>query len=98
VVFGSFARGEAGLDSDVDVLAVRPPGVTNGADDEWIDSLGRWADQATRVIGNPVNLVEIEAAELPGLLAGPEPSVWHDATRDGVVVAGSPLTEVAEAA
>lgn len=98
VVFGSFARGEAGSDSDVDVLAVRPPGLSYGADGEWIDSLGLWADQATSAIGNPVNLVEIEAAELRGLLAGPGPSLWHDAARDGVVVAGSPLTEVARAA
>ena len=44
-------------DSDVDVLAVRPPELRYGADDEWIDSLGRWADQATRAIGNPINLV-----------------------------------------
>ncbi|MHB8505890.1 MAG: nucleotidyltransferase domain-containing protein [Acidimicrobiales bacterium] len=98
VVFGSFARGDAGPDSDVDVLAVRPPALRYGADDDWVDSLGRWADQATRAIGNPVNLVEVEAAELPGLLARPAPSVWHDATRDGVVVAGSPLTEMAGAA
>lgn len=94
VVFGSFARGEAGPGSDVDVLAVRPPELTYGADGEWVDSLGRWADQATRAIGNPVNLVEVEVAELPGLLSGPGPSVWHDAARDGVVIAGAPLTEV----
>ncbi|MHB1583475.1 MAG: MarR family transcriptional regulator [Acidimicrobiales bacterium] len=98
VVFGSFARGEAGPDSDFDVLAVRPPELSNGADGEWVDSLGRWADQAMRAVGNPVNLIEIEAAELPGLLAGPGPSVWHDAIRDGVVIAGAPLTEVAKAA
>ena len=97
-VFGSFARGEAGPDNDVDVLAVRPPELTCGASGEWVNSLGRWADQATRAIGNPVNLVEIEAADLPGLLAGPGPSLWHDAARDGDVVAGAPLTEVAKAA
>jgi hypothetical protein len=51
-----------------------------------------------RVIGNPVNLVEIEAAELAGLLADPGPSLWHDATRDRVDIAGAPLTEVAKAA
>lgn len=98
VVFGSFARGEAGPGSDVDVLAVRPPELTHGADGEWVDSLGRWADQATRAIGNPVNLVEVEIAELPGLLSGPGPSVWHEAARDGVVIAGAPLTAVARAA
>jgi hypothetical protein len=37
VVVGSFARNESGPDSDVDVLAVRPPELRGGADGEWVD-------------------------------------------------------------
>lgn len=98
VVFGSFARGDADPDSDIDVLAVRPPGLSSVADDDWVDSLGRWADTATRTVGNPVNLIELEAREVAGLLARRGPSVWHDAARDGVVLAGYRLTEVGRAA
>lgn len=94
VAFGSFAGGEAGADSDVDVLAVRPAGAT----DEWTDSLGRWVDQATRALGSPVNLIEVAAEELPALLARSGPSVWKDAASQGIVIAGVALTELAKAA
>ena len=41
VIFGSFARGDAGVASDLDVLAVRADRV-NADDSHWIDSLGEW--------------------------------------------------------
>ena len=46
VVFGSFARGEAGTHSDVDVLAVRPSTLSGNDHDAWTDSLGQWVDVA----------------------------------------------------
>lgn len=97
VVFGSFARGEAGPESDVDVLAVRPAGLPI-EDDNWTDSLGRWVDVATRAIGNPVNLIEVTAEELPVLLARKGQSFWKDAATDGIVLVGMPLAELATAA
>lgn len=97
VVFGSFARGDADSGSDVDVLAVRPPRLPRN-DDTWTDSLGSWADRATRVVGNPVNLIEATSEELPALLRRKGPSVWQDAAREGVVLIGSALTDVASAA
>lgn len=93
VVFGSFARGEAGPASDVDVLAVRPEGL--GDDDgQWVDSLGRWADLAGAAAGNPVNLVEITAGEVPALLERAGPSLWRDAAAEGILLAGHPLAEL----
>jgi predicted nucleotidyltransferase len=97
VVFGSFARGEAGPDSDVDVLAVRPSGQARGVD-EWTDSLGRWVDQASRAIGNPVNLIEAAAEEMPILLKRKGPTVWRDAAEEGVVLVGSPLADLGRVA
>jgi hypothetical protein len=52
VVFGSFARGEAGPGSDIAVVAVRAAGVDSGSD-EWNESLGRWTDQSGRALGRP---------------------------------------------
>jgi predicted nucleotidyltransferase len=98
VVFGSFARGEAGVRSDVDVLAVRPPALTGGHLDAWTDSLGRWADRASRALGNPVNLVEASAEEIPDLLHHEAPSVWADISAEGLVIAGSSLADLAAAA
>ena len=97
VVFGSFARAEAGAESDVDVLAVRPD-LRPDEEDGWTDSLGAWIDQATRVLGNPVNHIEVDLEELPGLLTRRGPSVWKDAAREGLVIVGSPLVELAKAA
>ena len=93
----AFARGDADSGSDVDVLAVRPPRLPRN-DDTWTDSLGSWADRATRVVGNPVNLIEATSEELPALLRRKGPSVWQDAAREGVVLIGSALTDVASAA
>jgi len=98
IVFGSLARGEAGVDSDVDVLAVRPPAVTGDDLDAWTDSLGRWADRATRALGNPVNLVEASTEEVPDLLEQKAPSVWSDIAAEGLVLVGSSLTDLTAAA
>jgi predicted nucleotidyltransferase len=96
VVFGSFARGEAGPESDVDVLVVRPVGLSGG--DQWTDSLGHWTDSATRALGNPVNLIEVGAEEIPALLTRKGPSIWQEAAQEGILLAGAPLSELAKAA
>ena len=98
VVFGSFARGEAGTRSDVDVLAVRPPALTGEDLDAWTDSLGRWADRASSALGNPVNLVEASTEEIPDLLQQEAPSVWADISAEGLVIAGSSLANLVAAA
>jgi predicted nucleotidyltransferase len=90
VIFGSFARGEARERSDIDVLAVRGPGVRID-NDNWTDTLHGWADRATRLAGNPVNLLDESCEDMPRLLSRPG-SVWDDAVRDGVLLAGVPLT------
>ncbi|MDA8061434.1 MAG: MarR family transcriptional regulator [Actinomycetota bacterium] len=97
IVFGSFARGHAGPASDLDVLAVRPAGVS-GNDDGWTDSLGAWSDRARRTVGNPINLIEVSANELPELLGRPAPSLWSDIVTDGVLLRGAPINTVGVAA
>lgn len=97
VVFGSFARGEADAESDLDVLAVRPRGLARD-DDEWTDSLWSWTAAATRAAGNPVNVMEAAEEEISGLLRRPGPTVWTEIVRDGIVLVGSRLERLAEAA
>jgi predicted nucleotidyltransferase len=86
VVFGSFARGEADARSDLDVLAVRPEGIRDD-DERWLDSLGRWSDQATRIAGNPVHLLDVGVDEVPRLLTR-NGTVWRDIAGHGIVLAG----------
>ncbi|MFI5266176.1 MAG: nucleotidyltransferase domain-containing protein [Chloroflexota bacterium] len=88
-LFGSFARGQAREDSDIDVLVVRPDSVAADHAD-WIGTLGHWADLAARVAGNPVNLIVASQGELP-LLAKRQRSVWARAARDGVTLLGGAL-------
>ncbi len=97
IVFGSFARGQAGAASDLDILVVRPAGVS-GDDDGWTGSLGAWSDRARRVVGNPVNMIEVSAAELPELLGRPAPSLWSEIVTDGVLLHGAPINTVGVAA
>jgi predicted nucleotidyltransferase len=86
VVFGSFARGEAHENSDIDVLVVAPPGAQVD-DGRWTAALGRWTDRAARIAGNPVNLIEFPVEELPKLIRrGREP--WATIVHEGVVLAG----------
>src|SRR5579875_434064 len=97
MVFGSFARGEADAESDLDVLAVRPRGLARD-NDEWTDALWSWTAAATRAVGNPVNVMEAAEEEISGLLRRPGPTVWTDIVRDGIVLVGSRLERLAEAA
>lgn len=87
VVFGSFARGEARAESDVDVLAV-PPADHAELDQEWRDRLGEWGDVAGRRIGNPVNLVLMSLADLRDFKARGE-ALWREIQRDGILLVGS---------
>jgi predicted nucleotidyltransferase len=84
VVFGSFARGEATRESDIDVLAVRARKVDD-SDETWLDSLGRWTSRASAITGNPVNLLLASETELPQLLTK-RGSVWDSIAKEGISI------------
>jgi predicted nucleotidyltransferase len=89
VLFGSLARGEADADSGIDVLVVRRSDV--GEDDErWNRTLGDWLVDARRVVGNPVNHIEVSAADVPPRMRSRKP-LWRDIERDAVLLLGDPL-------
>jgi predicted nucleotidyltransferase len=95
IVFGSFARGEAGRDSDVDVVFVRPPGVGED-DDRWAASIEQWRTTVRTLTGNPVEVLEVAADEAATRLASSR-QVWRDIRLDGRVVHGLSLAELAGA-
>lgn len=90
IVFGSFARREAGADSDIDVVVVRPAGVD---EDEWSAALEAWRRDIQRLTGNPVEVLEVGADEAAAKLRSRSP-VWADIRRDGRVVHGLGLDEL----
>ena len=88
VVFGSFARGEATTDSDIDVLAVRPQDADS---DSWAAAIAAFATKARRLTGNPVQVLDYDLNELrrrasPRAKTGR--AFWETLRRDSVVLAG----------
>lgn len=89
VIFGSFARGDAHSQSDIDVVVVRPRAVAE-EDETWRRGLDDWRFNAHRLAGNRIELLEVDEADLARLLRK-RSALWTDVQRDGVVVFGAPL-------
>jgi predicted nucleotidyltransferase len=89
IVFGSFARGEAHAESDLDVVFVRPEAV--GDDDHrWEGAIEGWRQFARRLTGNRVEILEASESDVRRLLRSRR-TLWTDIGRDGVVVYGMSL-------
>jgi hypothetical protein len=87
-IFGSFARGGAGRQSDIDVVAVRPEEVAEWDDPIWADSIAAWVTAATRIAGNPIHLIDIGFEDVFGRS---RPDWLMSAIHEGVTLAGDPL-------
>jgi predicted nucleotidyltransferase len=92
IVFGSFARGEAGTQSDLDVVVVRPNEVAED-DDVWATAVEQWRNDARAVTGNPVEILEVSRDEVRSRLAG-RSALWLGIIRDGVAVHGLTVGEL----
>jgi len=92
IVFGSFARGEADIDSDIDTVLVRPAGVDE-SDESWSESVEQWRTSVRRASGNQVEVLEVGSDEVTALLNSRR-QVWRDIRRDGLVVHGLSLVEL----
>lgn len=91
VVFGSFARGVARADSDIDVAVVTP--AEHVHDDAWLGQLSTWVDDVAAYSGNPVAEILVSAEEL---CERPRDSLWETIEREGITIAGSPLAVLFE--
>lgn len=92
VVFGSFGRGEADRESDIDVVVVRPA-VLDEEDAEWRAGIDGWTDHAQRLAGNHVELLEVSDVEAARLLRSRK-QLWLDIQRDGIVVHGRSIDDL----
>ncbi|WP_432519926.1 nucleotidyltransferase domain-containing protein [Kineococcus sp. SYSU DK006] len=90
-VFGSLARGDGGVDSDVDLLLVR-------ADDVADERLRVWGEQVDSLVtavgawsGNPLQPYDVSLQDLRAHVAAGEPIVqsWR---REAITLAGRDLT------
>jgi predicted nucleotidyltransferase len=94
IIFGSFARGEAGVDSDIDVVVVRPDSIDED-DDDWATALEAWRDEARAITGNTVEVIEVSLSDAGSKLRG-RTEFWRNVRRDGVVVQGLSIDQLAE--
>lgn len=92
IVFGSFARGDADAESDLDVIMVRS-GDVDEDDALWRSAAETWRQNAQRLTGNRVEVIEVDEHEVRRLLHNGQP-LWTDVQADGIVVFGTGLAEL----
>ncbi|MGH3544691.1 MAG: nucleotidyltransferase domain-containing protein [Mycobacteriales bacterium] len=83
-VFGSAARGSMTVDSDLDLLLVRPD---DAQDDQWETQVNELVSDVTRWTGNDTRPLQFAVGEL-ATRGGYEP-VLHAVVKDGLTVAGT---------
>jgi predicted nucleotidyltransferase len=85
-IFGSAARGDMTVDSDIDLLVISAPG--QEPDDTWHADLADLTEHVTAWTGNDARILEFTAEEVASA-AGTEP-VLESARDEGIVVFGQP--------
>lgn len=73
-LFGSFARGTAGLESDIDVLLVRPS-LVEFDEDAWLERLDRLARRIRAWTGNPAQIIDLDPSTLVQMARDGDPLV-----------------------
>jgi DNA-binding transcriptional ArsR family regulator len=89
VVFGSFARGAARADSDIDVAIVAPAGRSD--DEAWLELVANWVEGVAAYAGNPVADIVVGKEHLA--VRANEP-LWESIRRDGILVTGRPIDQL----
>ncbi len=91
-IFGSAARGDGGVNSDVDIFLVRPGDVPED-DDKWRGQVAALADQVFEWTGNHAGIAEVSESELEWLRRE-RPAIVESIKADGVDVFGLPARSI----
>lgn len=86
-VFGSTARGDGRMGSDIDVLVVRPD-VVDSSDPAWANGLTEFANAVVTWTGNEVELLDRSHGDLAAMAAAGE-SLLENIRHDGRFLIGS---------
>ena len=81
-LFGSAARGDGGVESDIDVLLVRSDD-SDTEDPQWTAQVELFAEDVLAWSGNPCAIVEYSDAEFARLMAGDE-RLARDLRNEGI--------------
>jgi predicted nucleotidyltransferase len=93
-VFGSTARGDGDADSDIDVLIVRPPQVTQD-EHRWQAQVDALRNQIEAWTGNHAAIVDRSEAELTELIEQQRPIIG-ELRSDAIVIAGRDVMTLLE--
>jgi predicted nucleotidyltransferase len=91
-LFGSAARADGGVDSDVDLVVVRPRGIDE-EDERWRSQLDELRRAVPAWTGNGASIVELPEESLPDVVAS-NPPVLDSWRRDAVHLAGRSLDQL----
>jgi hypothetical protein len=91
-LFGSAARRDGDLDSDIDIFIVRPAHVED-EDVVWGEQVGRLGDAVFSWTGNRAGVVELAEQDVARMLHD-DPPILQDLRRDGIALAGIPLRKL----
>jgi predicted nucleotidyltransferase len=96
-LFGSLARGDADIASDIDILAVRPA----GGGERWAASLTGFSSKAQVLTGNRVQILDYDLSDLQQRYAARGDAAgarfWQSVAQDALTLAGADLQELMEA-
>lgn len=92
-LFGSTARGDGDIHSDIDLLLVRPDGLGQDDEDAWEEQVSEMRKTIVRLTGNNCQIFQVGRSRLLEHVTARDPLVdaW---LRDGVEVAGATLTDL----
>lgn len=88
-VFGSAARADGDVDSDIDIFLVRPSGVDE-EDKEWRGQVSPLAGEIFRWTGNHAGISEVDEDDLDRLRSD-RPAILESLRRDAVDIFGIPI-------
>lgn len=89
-VYGAVARGDGDLDSDVDLLLIRPD-QHEFEDVLWEDQVGRLMQTVVDLTGNPAHVFELSQTEFSDHLVTEDP-ILNDWMQPSIQLTGVPLT------
>jgi predicted nucleotidyltransferase len=87
-LFGSTARGDGDAHSDIDLLIVRPVGIS-AEDDVWRMQIDDLADSVRQWTGNHAGIAEVSVADMRSQYSE-RPPVLEQVQRDAIDLAGEP--------
>ncbi len=91
-LFGSAARSDGGLESDIDLFLVRRSGV-DPEDAVWSQQLADLSSEVMSSTGNNAGIIDFAENDIQELL-DETPPVLPELRRDGIDLAGTPLREL----